>query len=97
MIERPKKIRLESYIGINLRLLRKRLHYSLDDIAYASGCSKAYLSQLENQQTANRTSVEIAYNLYKALKDEINISFEDFCMTKVSSVRFKKKHQEVGE
>ena len=94
MITKPKKERIPCCIGNNLKLVRKRLGYSLDDVAYASGCSKAYLSQLENGQTKDRTSIEIAYNLYRVLKDEINVSFESFCMKKISA---KQKSQLSGE
>ena len=73
--EKPK---LTIYVGRNLKKLRTQLGYSLDDIAYNTGISKAYLSQLENGQS-KRPSVEVAYILANAFQ----VPFHLFCMNPI--------------
>ena len=74
-----------SYVGTNVRAIRKRKGYSLEDVALATGITKAYLSQLENGKSA-KPSVQIAYALYREIvegEERGGINFSSFCFDRV--------------
>jgi len=87
-IEKPK---IKVFVGRNLRRLRKGLSLSLDDVAYNTGISKAYLSQIENGQS-QKPSVETAYILAKAFK----VPFELFCVNPVNKNSLTNKGQSLS-
>lgn len=77
MEKRPnKKAEIYSYLAINMRHLRKVHELSLDDVAYHTGVSKAYLSHLENEKS-NKVSIQIA----KLLADYFEYTVDELCFT----------------
>jgi len=75
MKKKPQRKQYKIFVGENLKRLRKQAGLSLDDVAYNTGLSKAYLSQLENGQS-KRPSAEVAYILAKAFDKPFRL----FCM-----------------
>ena len=66
-MKKIQKEKLKIYLGENLKRWRKKNNYSLDDIAFNTGLSKAYLSQLETGQSM-KPSVETAFILWRKLE-----------------------------
>lgn len=100
MIKKIKKKRPKNYIAENLRGFRKSFGFSLDNIAYSTNLSKAYLSQIENKDYKS-PSIDTAYLLYQGISETaftkypyLRLSFELFCFSKIN---FNPKELETKE
>lgn len=76
--KKPKKELPFSWLAINLRHLRKVHELSLDDVAYHTGLSKAYLSQIENEITG-KVSIQNA----KLIADYFDYFVDEICFKNI--------------
>ena len=76
-MRKVKKPKFKIYLGKNLKKWREENDYSLDDVAYNTGLSKSYLSQLETGHS-KCPSVNTAFVLWRVIKNDINVPFHLF-------------------